>query len=389
MGKLLCFVLAMVLSAFPACADVPAGVTATLEAMQKAVLAGDEAAYMSLVVSGDAAFRVEQANWADDWVKNRVESYELSLVPVEAQAGVEPAGATRFLGTLTTNWKLPAWSKARSVSFDVFFSQEKGGAWLYGGEVWTVVDKPATETFAGCRVKFDASNPVMAKTASIAAAALPAIRAHVDSFFETKVGTVQEVKLYGTVRHLQHSIWLSYTDSLGGWNEPNEAIKALVTPQSAKKISAYLAHEYGHVVSFTLGPKATDAAWWMLEGCADLASEAYRENAVQARRRTVSAWALKDELAPWEAITPFPLKPEHAKFSRHVYTQGEHMLAWQTEQFGAHARNAFITRLCEGKTLDEAARSAFGKTWKEIDEGWRAAVSVMARDQRPDAADEP
>jgi hypothetical protein len=172
---------------------------------------------------------------------------------------------------------------------------------------------------------------------------------------------------------------------LGGWNEPGEAIKVLVTPDSVRDIRGYLAHEYAHVATFVHGPNATDAPWLVLEGIAELASANYRPGATEARQRTVAAWAAQDQLAPWEAIAPFPLKPEDEQYYRHVYTQGEDMLAWQTEQFGAQARNAFVASVCKGDSLDVASTKAFGKPWAAIDASWRNAAALLVKPEPENA----
>lgn len=377
---------------------LPAGVQAAIDAMAEAVTKGDKAAYMRGVVpsSGsplaDACFNKEQANWCDDWVKKPVEAYALSGATMsEVPAGISPPDDNRVLVALTTTWKLPEWRRERTLEKNVAFVREgPEKPWLYAGEIWVVVEKPADAAsgFAGTRVKFPPSMPgednaAIAKVASIAASAMPSVRSHVDAFFGTKLTTVQEVKLYRTMKHLQHSIWLSYTDSLGGWNEPDEAIKVVVTASTGKRIRAYLAHEYGHVVTFTLGPKSTDAPWWALEGVAEMASESERVGAVEKRNAFVIEQYRKDNLAPWEAIAPFPLAKEHEKFGGHVYTQGEHMLAWLTERFGDASRTAFLTELAHGKSTDDAARAAFKQAWTDLDSAWRDSVAKLALEAKP------
>src|SRR5690606_2758355 len=78
---------------------------------------------------------------------------------------------------------------------------------------------------------------------------------------------VQHIKIYTSMAHLQFSIYMSYTDPLGGWNEPGESIKILAARDlSRRAVRMLLGHEYGHVASFQYGPQATDMPWWILEG---------------------------------------------------------------------------------------------------------------------------
>jgi hypothetical protein len=409
---------------------LPAGVLSTVASMRDAVIARDKDAFMRLVVPsdgpmGDSFFRMEQSRWCDDWVKMPVGSISIEATPasppVGATAGLGADGLERAYVQLTWTWAYPRVSagpggadapaprmgRERRVTFVAVFLRPHGAddaAWRYGGEVWVTVEKPPAPDigFAGGRVKFEprfgvdnedagVDEPMLAKVASIAGAALPEVRREVDAFFQAKLTCMQEIKFYRSMKHLQHSIWLSYADPLGGWNEPGESIKLMATGTRPQRIKQLLAHEYAHVVTFTLGPKATDAPWWMLEGVAELASEPYRPEARQRRDRQVGAWARQDNLAEWEHLASFPLKPEHAKYMTHVYVQGEHMMAWLTARFGEVARTKFVRALCNGASLDEASKAAFESPWTALDAAWRRDVMLLARDgaMPMDDADEP
>ncbi|MCU0688908.1 MAG: hypothetical protein MUE97_04105 [Phycisphaerales bacterium] len=408
---------------------LPAGVLATLVQMREAIIARDKEAYMRLVVPGDGPmgdpiFRTEQSRWCDDWVKTPVGAISIEGTaanpPVGAGATARDDGLERVYADLKWIWRYPASEQQRtrplgtqslvrpkSVQFVGLFVRPRGGddaAWRYGGEVWVTVEKPPAPQigFAGGRVKFEpkfgadnedaqGDEAVLAKVASIAGAALPEVRREVDAFFGVKLTCVQEIKFYRSMKHLQHSIWLSYADPLGGWNEPGESIKLMATGARPQRIKQLLAHEYAHVVTFTLGPKATDAPWWMLEGVAELASAPYRPEAKPRRDRQVGAWARQDNLAEWEHLAAFPLKPEHAKYMTHVYVQGEHMMAWLTTRFGEAARTKFVRALCNGASLDEASRAVFDSPWLALDVAWRQDVMLLGRDgaMPMDDVDEP
>jgi hypothetical protein len=122
-----------------------------------------------------------------------------------------------------------------------------------------------------------------------------------------------------------------------------------------------------------------------------LASEPFRPGAARRRADRVALWASHDQLAPWDAITPFPIKPEHAQYGAHVYTQGEHMLAHIRERFGQAGYVAFLTRLCQGDDTDTASRRALGQPWAQVDGDWRDAIAAQLRQRtdRPEPDDEP
>jgi hypothetical protein len=390
--------------------------------MQEAVRAGDGPGYLAHVVQadgplGDACFRQEQVGLAGDFAKRPVRDFELSVddtpmaladlsVPKEQQWPTTPPKLTptRAEVRLTMAWT-PAGERpanedkgagpggggggegakvgpSRRLSLPVVFVRAgPGERWLYAGERWAthVREADAAIEFAGTLVRFAEGDKLQAKEASIIAAQMPRIRKEIDGHFGVRVGRVQEVKLYRSMTHLQASIWLNYTDALAGWNEPGESIKVLISHATVRKLLEFVAHEYGHVASFELGPRATEAPWWALEGCAELASAPFRTDAKAKRDRRVLAWFSAGNLAPWEAISPFPLAPEHERYSRHVYTQGEHVLAFISERFGIPAYRAFLRELTSGKGTDQASVAALLKPWAEVDRLWREDLAAQAK----------
>lgn len=408
-------VLASVASAEPGHAEQRAAIEAVMRKMEAATIAADAKAYMALVDPSDAVFFKEQSNLAKEWAKNKVESCTLTIVdakapeapaatlpsvepgnakPAEAAPPAEPATKDDDVGPgvvdpvfeesraefrMQMTWKLPAWKRERTLTMPVVFVRDTkaagGGSWLFAGEKWDAVIAPATETYNGVRVLYEPGNSRLKKVADQVITVMPEIRTSVDNHFKLKVPGQVTVKLYQSMRHLQASIWLSYTDGLGGWNEPGEAIKILPsTTSNIDRLKGLLAHEYGHCATFTMGPHATDAAWWALEGAAELASAPFKPGAAKRRDGRVRSWLKSGNLAEWEKISPFPLPKEDERFQPQVYTQGEHVLAFMATRYGDEARITFMRRLCEGKSTDESSRDALGLPWADVDAAWRLSI---------------
>ena len=196
---------------------------------------------------------------------------------------------------------------------------------------------------------------------------------------------VQEVKLYTSMKHLQASIYLSYVDSLGGWNEPREAIKILkMGPMGEEAMRPLLAHEYGHVATFELGEKATTMPWWSVEGVAELSAETLGgRDDVYAWRR-VLRWHREGQLLEWSRLADF--RGEAANHYDHVYAQGQHMLGYISERFGRTGRNTWLREMAQGKSLEEASRIAFRREWAEVDRDWREEITQEAAKGTPQGA---
>jgi hypothetical protein len=272
------------------------------------------------------------------------------------------------------------------------------GKWLYAGEDWQVLETaelPARdERFQGvdpasarqpinrhvprpqhgARVRYF---PGYEAVAERIVALLPQVREHVDEGFQNVVPRVQEVKIYPSMKHMQASIYLSYTDGLSGWNEPGESIKLLTRPTaSTRGLRTLLAHEYGHVATFELGPKANDMPWWLLEGIAELSSERFTGKGKGAdAEASVIRWHKNDTLAPWQDLADFHNVPPN--LTHHVYKQGHHMMMFISDTFGQDARNTWMGEMAGGKTLDEATIAVMHMPFSELDAKWREAVEAL------------
>ncbi|MGQ0626657.1 MAG: hypothetical protein ACT4PL_00980 [Phycisphaerales bacterium] len=371
-------------------ADRPA-VEKVMAEMTRAVLAGDVEGYIKHVAIGDAIFLQEQKMWAKDLLTHTPAEFALSIVdempapktdePKEGSAEAKPAtvpvasdfGDKAATFTLRMAWKMKE-EKAteRTVQYPVRFT--KGvTAWVYEGEDWNHLDRAATEEDAANRVLFAEG---LNKTAETVAEALPAVRRKVDAIFANPSKQLLTVKLYTSMRHLQASIYLSYVNGLSGWNEPDESIKILAQRNNtAAGLRPLLSHEYGHCASFLLGPKINSAPWWVLEGIAEFSSSSWRENPASNSTRRMVAWSRSDRLAAWEDLVDFRTVP--LKLHGNIYTQGEHMMHYITEQYGDAKRNAWLTSMAQGASLDEASKAALAVSFADLDSAWRAHVKAL------------
>ena len=400
-------------------AEQRAAIEQVMRKMEAATVAGDAKGYLALVDQTDAVFFKEQGNLAKEWAKNKAATFTLAIVEKKTEEEAKPVPApeakpeekapgkpddakpdakpesdkaakdeevvgavidpvfddARAEFRMLMTWKLPDWKRERTLTLPVVFIRDAKLGWLYAGEKWDSIVAPATETFNGVRVLYEPGNTRLKKSAATVAKVMPQVRASVDGHFKLKVPGPVTVKLYQSMRHLQASIWLSYTDGLSGWNEPGESIKIMPSRRSDEQgLKGLLGHEYGHCATFTMGPHATDAAWWVLEGSAEFASAAFKPGAAKRRDERVLSWMKKDGLAEWERITAFPLPKEDDHLMANVYTQGEHMIAFIDARYGDDARIGFVRRLCEGKTTDQASRDAIGLAWSDVDAAWRQSI---------------
>ncbi len=367
----------------PACAQpAPAAATAPdpavvrsqidelLRQITAAVGAADQPGYLSHVPKTHPCFPKEQENWALDLGRKAPEHFEVALT--DADLTLTDEGAE---GRLKWSWRMPG-ANDRSLSFVARFVRGEGG-WLYAGEKWNVLEGDH------CKVFYDNG---LEDAAKLVAEVLPEVRAHVHEGFELTddkdlTERTQQIKLYSSMRHLQHSIYLSYSDGLGGWNEPKESVKIL-PHSSANRTSLriLLAHEYGHVATFQLGPKANDAPWWALEGVADLSSEVYAQDE-SWNDRMVRGWAETGGLVEWDRLADF-----HGEATQHmlqVYHQGRHMVSYISTRFGRQGRNRWLRAMARGASLEDATTSELGLSFVRLDQDWRETL----KSSKP--ADEP
>lgn len=345
-----------------------AGVQALLTEMSEAVESEDVGAYLSRVAPGDITFLTEQRNWAADLRDHPVHEFEIRLTD---PTGLEVSEHGWAVGEVEMRWRMRENTSRRRVKFDARFTPagDPGGPWFYAGEHWVVVadqrDGVATRAMAPRGLEAIALQIVEV---------LPEVRRTVDEMFGVENDHEQQVKVYGSMEHLQASIYLSYDEALGGWNEPGESIKLLAGPSlEARNLRRLLAHEYGHVATFALGPEAERAPWWVLEGVAELAGERVA-GASRWGDRVVGGWKASGELREWARLADF--RGEGMDHQPWVYHQGRHMLAYITDRFGEHGRNEWLTLMAAGEPLERATRLAFDASFEDLDQAWRDSIDV-------------
>lgn len=389
-----------------------AAIELVFERMERAVMSGDQEAYMALLDHTDPVFVQEHENWAKDLARGLPAAFDMVVVsdPVLTEFEADGGGVWREVRAMVEMRYTPgtaegaAAQEPRVIRYRARFTPAGGvgraaadpdtdGALqlLYGGEAWEILERGST------RVMFA---PKWRELASVVADALPPIRIHVDAQTGSDNSEhIQVVKLYGDMQHLQASIYLSYVAGLSGWNEPGESIKIMAREgRGPRSMDGLLSHEYGHAATFWMGESANAMPWWTLEGIADYVSQAYRADyatpeADPARERpipeslaaTIRSWAAQDRLPPWEDLTDFyTVDP---RWTGNVYTQGNHMVAYITDRFGVSARNSWLRTMARGASLNDATRSALGLDFATLDREWRAASAPEPKpeDDEPDA----
>ncbi|MCC5823823.1 MAG: hypothetical protein LAT64_08750 [Phycisphaerales bacterium] len=346
-----------------------AGVRRTLAAMESAVIRADSGAYMALVDTADPFFAQEQRMWARD-----LRTRPVASAAFVARSTPEPHAGGFWRAPVTLSWMLPGEDRERSVSYDALFRPLglKDGVWVYAGREWDLREG------AGVRILLEPGDDRAAEMADYLADRVGELRASVETELDQQLSTDPVIKIYPDMASLQKSIALSYTDPLGGWNEPGESIKLLgrrgfVGP----RLDTIVAHELGHAVSFEYGPAMIEAPWWALEGIAEIAADPFRP---RARPDGAIAMAERGALMPFEALADF--RGEAMNHMRAVYTQGRSMLAYLGERFGRDRRNAWLRAMAAGGTLEAATKGVLGMTFEQLDADWRAG---LASEDEPDA----
>ena len=358
-------VLASLLLLTPAARADDEAIAALLDRMEAAVLGADADGYLACIDRTEPEWATEQTNWAADLAGHTPEAFEMSLTSAITGDATLDGGRTADLRII---WTLPK-GRERAVQFPARFTVAPSGDWLFAGEAWqTMVSSDGDNVVLYLD---DRLHDVATRVIQI----VPGIREHVDEGFETSLDHAQVIKLYTDMRHLQESIYLSYTDPLGGWNEPREAIKIMADPRSgAGMLRNLLAHEYGHVATFTYDPDATNnMPWWSAEGAAELAAERYAgQRGREMVDRTVRAWAEAGRLADWADMADFRETPN--SLHRNVYTQSHHFIGYISERFGRTARNHWLRLLAQGDGTEKATSEALGLKFDDLDAQWRASL---------------
>ncbi len=352
---------------------VRAQIEEVLTRMEAAVLASDADAYLACVSDADANFRMEQINWAADLARHRPSAFDLAIGGPGAGDAFTDARA-EF--TLVMTYTIDA-GHARALPFArascpvVFTRDDPDGEgpeparWFFRGENWIVraADGFDVRYFPGAE---DVVDQVLA--------AFPVAKAHVDAGFEIENRTPQQIKLYRDMEHLKAWVYLSMPDTvLGGWNEPGESIKFMETyARDVRGWTRAFAHEYGHVATWELGDKAKGMPWWVAEGAAELAAEAFDADKGARNDALIRRLAARGELAPWDQISDYDEAPARLKYL--AYEQGRHFVGYFSQRWGRSGRNAWLRAITGGATVDAATREVTGMSFDELDAAWRGTL---------------
>lgn len=359
---------------------------ALADAMEAAIKAGDAEGYLRLVDLRDPVFAMEQRNWAKDLKEKPPSAISVTLSAPKFEAVQEArrelavqdheaaAAPDSMVRHITFAWTQPADNAGnaefqRTVSFDARFNRIER-VWKFAGEDWLRVETDHAIVL---------HDPGLEEVAANAAGAFEKIQTRVLEGFELESAPIatrkQVIKIYKDMKHLQQSIYLSYPFPLGGWNEPGEAIKILAGRKSGEAaLKGLLAHEFGHVCTFELGPKANEMPWWILEGVAELSISPFDRHIINRGQKTVRRWNENGSLQAWADLTDFRTVP--ANLHGYVYTQGMHMVWYVSDRFGRDGRLKWMRAMAGGKTLDEATRAELGMPFEQLDKEWRASLSL-------------
>src|SRR5262249_53010781 len=154
--------------------------------------------------------------------------------------------------------------------------------------------------------------------------------------------TPQVIKLYSDMEHLKATVYLSMPDRiLGGWNEAGESIKFMGSyTEGVERWTGALAHEYGHVDTWEMGPAAGEVRGWVQEGVAELAAAALVKGYPERIEGMIRSLAARGKLAKWEEISDYRTAP--ARLKHLAYHQGYSMIAHISERWGRPGRNAWL-----------------------------------------------
>jgi hypothetical protein len=358
-----------------------AEVEAALARMSAAALAADVPGVLAGISHAEPTFVTEWRHWAEQLAKFRPEKFEMRVG--EGDARFEPARA-EFLLVMTwliTSGPKESWGAGgteRTVAFPtvVFTKDDPDGegplpaVWLYRGEKWTEIGGK------GFTIRYIPGERAEAVAREVLEA-FPLARDHDNKFFGVDPGP-QILKLYTSMDHLKATVYINMPDPyLGGWSEPGESIKFLTSyGRDVPSWTNAYAHEYGHVCTWAMGPEAPKMPWWVAEGVAELAAEEFRPGDFRTLDARMRRKAATGTLVPWGEMADYVTAQQAVKMM--AYWQGHHMLAFVTREWGPEKRNAWVRRMCEGGTLQDATDQVLGVAFEELDTKWRESLAPVA-----------
>lgn len=324
--------------------SMPAHAQATPEALaqqlQAAARAGNAAAYRGLL-GGSGTFVTESANFAADLGRVAQPSVTYTLSDVKADAAQATA-------RLTLTWQRVAGQTSRA-SFPVRL-ERRGEVWRYAGEDLRVLPAAPYALYA-------LNDGTLPERAAALAPLLGRAATRVREVLAVEVPPAATVKVYPDMATLSASVNLTL-QPVGGWNEPGEAIKLILSGAGAVEADTLrlLSHEFTHLsVSAAVQEGAgRRVPWWLHEGLADDVSRAYwTPQAVSARQERIRDYAASDWV-PLSELADFPAVPENRW--RYVYAQGLGMVEFLSAR-SVGAPLALARAFADTGDADRAARA--------------------------------
>lgn len=340
--------------------------------MQLAVRTGNYDGYMALVWDGDPLFYAEQAGWAQDWVDNPLSKYELRLFNVQVTG---PDVATARMEVEWGQMDLSLAGSAGGTTITVEFRLEDG-EWLFAGESWSMLEN------SGIRLYYFTNEIVNNESQARAVEKyLPEVYTLVTEAFDLAPDDTVHIKIYHTYDALQTMTRMSIP-YLYRWNEPGEAIKIILGPQTTPPDDLDIARELAQYLLYQMGDGTHGAfPWWLEQGITEYAASLFRNDS--QRRRITQPIALRlDSDVPEEQLTPWNDMTERTGFrwvdiQPDVY-QAYTMVAYISQTYGAEVRNAWIRAIAAGQPVDEATDAHLGVTFDALDAGWQAWLRTQA-----------
>jgi len=315
--------------------------------------------YLACLAPADAATRTEQIYFANDLSIKPARS--VSLIVESLVAGPREDIA---LGTMRWMWRYEAGEKAARREFEGYarFRRTEAG-WLYEGPLWErLIEKDA-------QVWYMAGYEPAAKAAM---SAFRKVKASVEATLRAAPAEPHIIKLYRSPQELKFAIALSYNEDIDGWNEPGESIRLVTAKDKPESdFRALIAHEYGHVCTFALGPAANDMPWWTLEGIAELAAEPFAKDGIE-HMRGLREDSRKGTLVPLADLANMDtIRPEN--FGK-VYTQGRGVVRHVLTTYGPTKLDAWLRAMANGQAYPAACVSVLGVSDAQLESAWRESL---------------
>jgi hypothetical protein len=173
-----------------------------------------------------------------------------------------------------------------------------------------------------------------------------------------------EIKVYAGPAELVSMTWLSLPN-IRGWNEPGEALKLQLEPESSP--TSTIAHEFTHFLEFNrAGTQRSRMPWWLSEGIASFMGYHFDDTGVaDFQLDRVREWAANGELADWDAMAVFEETPR--ELWPNVYAQGYVFTAFVTDTYGEAERNRWLAAMAVDSDLAEATQEVFGISFADLD----------------------